>query len=121
MPCCYEIEIKIAYRTGSTVETRNDGAVIFNQLAISSSVLGGAGTGVRALTRVKTGATVLAGFVIGAVVEILIAEQTTPTFVAITLPRLLAGSVKAAWVPDALVAQFALPSQFASVQKENQK
>lgn len=100
-------------RTGSTVEARNDSAIIFDQLAIGSGVLGRAGTGVGALTRVETGAAVLAGLVIGAVVEILIAKQTAPTFVAIALPRLLARSVQAARVANALVAQFALPSQFA--------
>jgi hypothetical protein len=101
------------YRTGSTVETRNDCAVIFDQLAIGSSVFSRTGTGVRTLARVKTGAAVLAGFVIGAVVKILIAKQTTPTFIAITLPRLLARSMKATWIADALVTQLSLPSQFA--------
>ena len=101
------------YRTGSTVETRNDGAVIFDQFAVGSSVLGRTGARVGSLASVETGAAVFARLVIGAVVKILIAKQTAPTFVAVALPRLLARTVKATRVADALVAQFALPSQFA--------
>ena len=59
--CCF-------YRAGSTVETGNDGAVIFDQLAVGSGVLGRAGTGVGSLASVETGAAVFAGFVIGAVI-----------------------------------------------------
>jgi len=40
----------------------------------------------------------------------LIAEETAPALVAVTLPRLLAGAVETSGVADALIAQFALPS-----------
>ena len=44
----------------------------------------------------------------------LIAEETAPSFVTVTLPRLLAGAVKTPRVTDALIAQLPLPPQFAS-------
>ncbi len=72
---------------------------------------------VQTLARVKTGAAVLAGFVIGAVVKISIAKQTSPTFIAVTLPRLLAISVKTSWIADALVTQLSVPSEFATKQE----
>ncbi len=68
------------------------------------------------MASVEAGAAVLAGLVIGAVVEIVIAKQTAPTIVAVALPRLLAGAVHTAWIADALVAQLSLPSQFAPIQ-----
>ena len=70
------------------------------------------------MASVEAGAAVLAGLVIGAVVEILIAKQTAPTLVAVALPRLLAGAVQTTWIADALVAQLSLPSQFAPIQFE---
>ena len=104
----------MTYRTGSTVETRNNGAVVFDQLAIGAGVLGRAGARVRSLAGVETSAAVFARLVIGAVIEILIAEEAAPSFVAVALPRLLARSVKATRIANALVALFALPTQFAS-------
>lgn len=34
----------------------------------------------------------------------LVAEESTPTLLAVTLPGLLAGAMKASWVSDAVVA-----------------
>jgi hypothetical protein len=103
-------------QTSAAVETRDDGgAIIFDQFAIGSSVLGRTGAEVGTLASVEAGAAVLAGLVIGAVVEILIAKQTAPTHVAVALPRLLARAVHTAWIADALVAQLSLPSQFAPI------
>ena len=103
--------------TNSTVEARDDCTVVFEQLAIGTRILCWAGAIVGAiLVRVKAGATIFAWLVVGAVViEIFIAKETSPTFIAVTLIRLLAGSVLTAWIADALVTQYALPSQFTSV------
>lgn len=60
---------------------------------------------------ILTRATVLTGFVGAAVVEILVAEDTTPVRVADTLPAgTVAVSVFAAGVRGALVAEFTAPS-----------
>lgn len=108
---------ELTYGTSSTIEARDDGTVVFEQLAIGTRIFSWTGASVGALSSVEAGATVLARLVVGAVVKILVAEQTTPTFIAVTLVRLLAGSVQATWVADALVTQLSLPSQFASVIK----
>jgi hypothetical protein len=60
-------------------------------------------------------------FKVEKVVNYLIAEETAPTFVAVALPRLLACSMKAARIADALVAQLSLPSQFAPVNELKKK
>lgn len=116
---CYDDDdqfIHVAYRASSAVEAWNNSAVVFEQLAVSSRVFSRTSAGVGALARVEASAAVLARFVIGAVVKILVAEQTTPTLVAVALPRLLARTVQATWIANTLVAQFALPSQFASIE-----
>lgn len=52
---------------------------------------------------------------IRAVVEVLVAKQTAPAFVAEALPGFLAATVKAAWISHALVAVRSLPTVVASV------
>ena len=42
---------------------------------------------------------------VGAVVEVLVAEESSPALVAVALVRLVAGAVHAARVADALVAE----------------
>lgn len=51
---------------------------------------------------------------IRAIVEILVAEQPAPALVALAFPGLLAATVEAARIPDALIAQRALPAAVAS-------
>lgn len=68
-------------------------------------------TGVAALASVGAGGSVLAGFVVGAEVEVLVAEQAAPALLAVALPGLAARPVLAAWVPAALVTGRALPAQ----------
>jgi len=53
--------------------------------------------------------------VIRAIVEVLVAEQSAPAFVALALPGFLAATVEATRVPDALIAQRTLPAVVASV------
>jgi hypothetical protein len=54
---------------------------------------------------------------IRAVIEILVAEQATPTLIAEAVPGLLAGSVKTSWVPLALVTKAPFPSAVAPANK----
>lgn len=61
------------------------------------------------MTGVEASTAVAARFVIGAEVEVLVAEKTTPAFVAKAVPRFHAGSVRATWVALALVAKRAFP------------
>lgn len=63
-----------------------------------------AGTGVAALASVATSGSIHAGLVVSAVVEILVAEESSPAFLTVALPGLLAGPVEAAWVTNALIA-----------------
>ena len=104
---------ELTYGTSSTIEARDDSTVVFEQLAIGARMLSWTGASVRSLSSVKAGATVLARLVVGAVVEILVAKEAAPSFIAIALVGLLAGAVKAARVADALVAQLSLPAKFA--------
>lgn len=76
--------------------------------------------GVRALAGVEAGAAVLAGLVIRAVVEVLVAEQTAPAFVALALPGFLAGAVHTARIGFAFCAESALPAGVATGMRERQ-
>ena len=51
---------------------------------------------------------------VGAVVEVLVAEEASPALVAVALVRLVARAVHAARVADALVAEPASPTLLAS-------
>ena len=85
-------------------------ALVGLQLTVGASVAGPAGAGVAALPCVGAGGTVGAGLVVGAVVEVLVAEEAPPALLTVTLPRLAARPVEAAWVADALAAGGALPA-----------
>lgn len=62
------------------------------------------------MARVGAGGTVGTGLVVGAVVEVLVAEEAPPALLTVTLPRLAARSVEAAWVADAFITGGALPA-----------
>ena len=85
-------------------------------LAVGASVPGRAGAGVGSLPGVPAGGAVAAGLVVGAVVEVLVAEEPAPALVAATLVRLLAGAVHAARVELAFVAVRAGPASLAAVE-----
>ena len=70
--------------------------------------------GVRALAGVEAGAAVVAGLVIGTVVEILVAEEAAPAFVAEALPGLLTASMKTPRIPHTLIAVGTFPSVVTS-------
>jgi len=69
-----------------------------------------AGASVRALAGVETGGAVLTGLVVGAVVEVLVAPQSTPSGLAVALVGLGAGSVHASRIAHAFVAILAGPT-----------
>lgn len=72
-----------------------------------------AGTGVAALACVGAGSIVRAGLVVGAVVEVLVTEQSSPALFTVALPRLAAGAMQAARIADALVTEGSLPPEAA--------
>lgn len=47
---------------------------------------------------------------VSAVVEVLVAEEAPPALLTVTLPRLAARPMEAAWVADAFIAGGALPA-----------
>jgi hypothetical protein len=58
-----------------------------------------------------------AWFVVGAVVQILVAKQAAPSFITQAVPRLLARTVEATRVPLTFVTQAALPSTVAPAKR----
>lgn len=99
--------------THSVVQAWRSRTIADHRLALGTGEPGRTLARVRALTGVEAGSTVLARLVVGAKVQILVAEQSAPTFVAQALPRFLAGSVHAPRVRFALIAQLPLPSGLA--------
>ena len=79
-----------------------------------------AAAGVGSLTRVPAGGAVPAGPVVGAVVEVLVAEEAAPALVAVALVGPAASPVDAARVADALVAVGPGPAGLAPL-KERKK
>ena len=94
----------------AAVQARLLGAVVALPLAVGAREARWTSTRVRALAGVEAGPVVAAGPVVGAVVEILVAEQAAPALVAQAVPWLLAGAVEAHRVALTLVAQRALPT-----------
>lgn len=60
---------------------------------------------------VGAGGSVSTGPVVGAVVQVLVTEETSPSFLTHTLPGLRAGAVQTARVAYTLAARWALPPQ----------
>lgn len=96
--------------THAVVQARLSCTVADHRLAVGAGESGRALAGVRALASVEAGAAILARLVVRAKVQVLVAKQTTPSFVTQTLPRFLAGSVHASRIRFTLVAQLSLPS-----------
>ena len=93
-------------------------AVVDLAFAVGTSVARRTFTCVRPLAGVETSAAVLTRFIVGAIVEILIAEQPTPAFVAHALPGMLTGAVKTTGIALTFVTQPAHPTRLASAKKE---
>lgn len=113
--------VQLNVLAGRSIHARVLLAVRDGNLAVGACESGFALACVRSLACVEAGASVLAGLVVGAVVQVLVAEQTTPALVALALPRLFAGSVHASWVSFAFCAQSSLPSGVASVGENRRK
>ena len=105
------IGVLSTYLASAAVKARLVRALVGDPgLALGAGVAGRAAASVGALAGVEAGGSVLAGLVVGAVVQVLVAEETAPAVVAVALPRVLAGAVLAPGVPDALVAKGTSPT-----------
>jgi hypothetical protein len=111
------LTVNFRYLAGSAVLTRVVGAVIKFPFAVRSCKPWRATASVRTLTGVKASATMPAWFVIGAVVQILVAKQAAPSFVTQAVPRFLARTVEATRVPLTFVTQAAFPSTVAPAKR----
>lgn len=69
-----------------------------------------AGAGVAALACIHTRGPVGAGFVVGAVVQILITKDAPPAFLAVALPRLCAGTMFTGWMEFTHITKEPLPA-----------
>jgi len=93
------------------------GAVIKFPFAVRSCKPRRATASVGTLPGVKASATMPAWFVIGAVIQILVAKQASPSFITEAVPRLLARPVEATRVPLTFVTQAAFPSTVAPAKR----
>ena len=87
-------------------------------LAIGTRPARSARTGVRALARIEASGSVLAGPVVGTVVEVLVAKEPAPAFLAMTSPGLVAGSMLATRIPDTVGAECSGPTIPAPLKRE---
>ena len=85
-------------------------ALVRFQLTVGAAKAGPAGAGVAALARVGARGAIGTWLVVGAVVEVLVTEETPPALLTVALPRLAAGPVEAAGVTHTLCAGGALPA-----------
>ena len=108
--CLFDKQIPPAYIAAASVLAGVAVALVGFQLAVGASVTWPAGARVAALARVGARGAIGAGLVVGAVVEVLVAEESPPSLLAITLPRLATRPVQAAGVAHALGAGGALPA-----------
>lgn len=86
-------------------------ALVYLQLAVGAAVAGPAGAGVAALACIGAGGPISTRLVVGAVVQVLVAEEATPSFLTHALPRLRAGAMETARVPHTVAAGRTLPAQ----------
>lgn len=103
-----------APRARTAIQALGPRAVVLHDLALGAGVALGALARVAAGAGVEARAAVPAGFVVGAVVEVLVAEEAAPALVAHAVPRLDAAAVDAAGVPLALIAQRPFPAGLTS-------
>ena len=82
-------------------------------LAVPAGEADGTGAGV-VLAGVEAGCSVMAGPVVGAEVEVLVAHLTSPALRALAGPGLGAGAVDTAGVDLAVVTEFSLPALVTS-------
>lgn len=80
------------------------------RVAVYSSEAWQAGAGVAALACVHTRSPVGTGFVMGAVVQILVTKDASPAFFAGALPRLCTGTMFTGWMEFTLITKESLPA-----------
>lgn len=97
--------------TAAAVLARIAVALIGLDLAVGATEARLAGASVAPLAGVCASGIILARLMIGAEVKVLVAEQATPAFLAVTMKRLVAGSMQTPGVPLALIALGALPPE----------
>lgn len=96
--------------TAASIATRIAVTFLEFQLTVHTSVTWATCAGVTPLATVGACCTVLARGMVGTIVEILVTEQSSPTFVTGTLPGDAAGAVVTAIVGDTFIAQTTLPT-----------
>lgn len=105
----------------ATIQARFVLATAHFDFAFAARVTGRTLACERTVAGVEACATVLAWPMVGAIVQILIAKQTAPTFVATAFPWLLACAVNASRIWFAHVAQSTFPAGLASALEENKR
>lgn len=105
----------------STVQARPNRARVKRFLAVRAGVVGRTDASVTPLPGVVAGAIVETGFMVRAIVEVLVAEEPSPALFADAVPGARAGSVHAARVSLALVAQLAHPAGVAAEKKKHRQ
>jgi len=116
-PLYVTLTVNFRYLAGSAVLTWVVGAVIKFSFAVRSCKPRRATASVRTLSGVKASAAMPTWFVIGAVIQILVAKQASPSFITKAVPRLLARTVEATRVPLTFVTQAAFPSTVAPAKR----
>lgn len=101
--------------TCAVVHARVDAAIFDFNFAVGAQEAGRALACVRSLSGVGAGPAVVTRLVVGAEVEVLIAEQAAPALLADALPLHAAGSVHASWIHFTLVTIRSSVSALASV------
>lgn len=100
----------ITYIAAASIFAWVTGAFIALNLAVGSRVSGSAVAGIAPLTGIGAAGSILAWFMVGAVVQVLVAEQATPAFLAGAFKWLRARSVQTAGVSHTLITEPTLPS-----------
>lgn len=96
--------------TAASIATRVAVTFLEFQLTVHTSVTWATRAGVTSLPSVGACCPVLAWGMVGTVVEILVTEQASPTFLTGTLPGDAAGTMATAIVGDTFIAQTTLPT-----------
>lgn len=96
--------------TGAPVGTRLLLTVVDLHLTVCPHEAAGTVTGVAALAGVLTDPSISTGRVVGAVVQVLVTEESSPALPTIALPGLRACAVQTSGVPNARVAEVAFVS-----------
>lgn len=93
----------IIVSAAASVPTRVSRTFVDLDLTAGTCVSRQTGASVAALVSIGTGGSIETGLMVCTVVQILVAEEPTPSLLAVTLPGLLAGAMEAAWVTDTVI------------------